>query len=174
MPEGETKSGRVEAEIPTQMIVAGIDPGKTGAMVILFPDGSTTAHRVPLMKLRGKERPAWTEWQSTWATALDFAGPDLIVIEEVAARPGQGVTSMFNFGQALGFVRAISCGVGCRVLPVTPAVWKGKLGLLKSDKNASRETARRLVPSIASEITRVKDDGVAEAALLAYWGDQFS
>lgn len=155
------------------MIVAGIDPGKTGALVILFPDGSTTAHRVPLMKLRGKERPAWTDWLATWLLALEMASPDLIVIEEVGARPGQGVTSMFNFGQSLGFVRAITASIGCRVETVTPAVWKGKLGLLKSDKNASRETARRILPSVSSEITRVKDDGVAEAALLAYYGQKY-
>lgn len=153
-------------------VVAGIDPGKTGALVILFPDGSAAAHRVPLMKLRGKERPAWTEWLITWRAALDFSGVDLIVIEEVAARPGQGVASMFGFGRSLGFAHAIAVAAGCTVLPVTPAVWKGKLGLLKSDKNASRETARRLVPSITPEITRVKDDGVAEAALLAYYGRQ--
>jgi len=154
-------------------IVTGIDPGKTGALVILFPDGSTAVHRVPLMKLRGKERPAWTEWAILWTNALAFAGPDLIVIEEVGARPGQGVTSMFNFGQALGFIRAIAAGAGCRIESVTPSIWKGKLGLLKSDKNASREAARRLVPSITGEVARVKDDGVAEAALLAYYGRKF-
>lgn len=197
MPEGETEPGRLQAPVPAETLltmackhgkrgncvlcaaewhagftVAGMDPGKTGAMVIVFPDGSTAVHRVPLMKLRGKERPAWTEWQANWATALELACPDLIVIEEVAARPGQGVTSMFNFGQALGFIRAIAAGAKCPVESVTPSVWKGKLGLLKSDKNASREIARRLMPSLAPAITRVKDDGVAEAALLAYYGRQ--
>lgn len=151
-------------------IVAGIDPGKGGALVILFADGSTSVHRVPLMKLRGKERPAWTEWEAHWRAALDFAGPDLIVIEEVGARPGQGVTSMFTFGRALGFGHAIAAATRCRVEHVTPAVWKGKLGLLKSDKNASREIARRLLPALTPEIARVKDDGVAEAALLACYG----
>lgn len=155
------------------MIVAGMDPGKTGAMVLLFSDGSTTVHRVPLMKLRGKEQPAWTDWQAQWAMALDLACPDLIVIESVAARPDQGTVSMFNFGQSLGFIRAIASGAKCRVEHVTPSVWKGKLGLLKSDKNASREIARRLMPTITPAVTRVKDDGVAEAALLAYYGRKF-
>ena len=84
------------------MIVAGIDPGKTGALVILYPDDSATACRVPFVKLRGKERPAWTDWHAQWSSALEFAAPDLIVIEDVSARPGQGVTSMFNFGDTLG------------------------------------------------------------------------
>lgn len=150
--------------------VAGMDPGKTGALVVLYPDNSTMVLRVPLMKLRGKEQPAWTEWGQQWSAALAMAEPDLIVIEDVHARPGQGVTSMFSFGKTLGFIHALAVCSKCTVQSVTPSVWKGKLGLLKSDKNASREMARRLLPSIDSHVARVKDDGVAEAALLAYYG----
>lgn len=148
----------------------GIDPGKTGAMVVLYPDGSTSAYRVPLIKIKGKEHPAWVTWFDVWATTLHTLTPDLILIEQVAARPGQGVSSMFNFGTVAGFVKAIACSTKCRFQYVTPSVWKSKLGLLKSDKNASREIARQLMPSLVPELTRVKDDGVAEAALLAYYG----
>lgn len=155
------------------MIVAGIDPGKTGALVILYPDDSTSVHRVPLMKHRGKEQPAWTDWATQWAQTLEWSDPDMIVIEDVAARPGQGVTSMFNFGKTLGFVHAIAAAQRKPLWLVTPSTWKGKMGLLKSDKNASRELSRRLLPLLAPEITRVKDDGVAEAALLAYYGRKF-
>lgn len=154
------------------MTIVGIDPGKTGAMVVLYPDGSATAYRVPLIKLKGKEQPAWTTWFDLWSVALRTIEPDLVVLESVAARPGQGVTSMFNFGQTLGFARAIACSANCRVELVTPSVWKSKLGLLNSDKNASREQARQLMPSLAPELTRVKDDGVADAALLAHYGRQ--
>lgn len=152
--------------------IAGIDPGKTGALAILYPDGSATAYRVPLIKLRGKEQPAWAAWFDLWSVSLQTVQPDLIVLESVAARPGQGVTSMFNFGQSLGFAKAIACSANCRVEHVTPSVWKGKLGLLKSDKNASREMARQLMPPLAPELKRVKDDGVADAALLAHYGRQ--
>ena len=152
--------------------IAGIDPGKTGAMAILYPDSSVTAYRVPLIKLRGKPKPAWTAWFDLWATTLQTIQPDLIVLESVAARPGQGVTSMFGFGETLGFARAIACSANCHIETVTPSVWKAKLGLLNSDKNASRELARQFMPSLAPELTRVKDDGVAEAALLAHYGRQ--
>jgi crossover junction endodeoxyribonuclease RuvC len=155
------------------MTIVGIDPGKTGAMVLLYPDDSTSVHRVPLMNLRGKEQPAWVEWAQQWQQTLDISEPDLIVLEIVAARPGQGVTSMFNFGQTLGFVRSLAALADCRFEQVTPQAWKTKLGLLKSDKNASRELARRLMPSLTSDIARVKDDGVAEAALLAYYGRKY-
>ncbi len=148
------------------MIVAGIDPGMTGAMVILFPDNSTIVCRVPLMK-KGKIQPAWSEWFRSWNMTSDV---DMVVIEQVGAMPRQGSASGFNFGRSYGFAHAIASGWSIPVHFVTPAVWKGKMGLLKADKNASREEARRLMPSIAPEVTRVKDDGVAEAALLAYYG----
>ena len=151
------------------MIITGIDPGKTGAMVTLFPDDSAIIHRVPLMKLKGKEVPAWSEWWHQWSGVE----PEKIVIEQIGARPTQGVTSMFNFGVSYGFVQAIAASTGAPIHFVTPNVWKGKLGLLNSDKNASREMARRLMPKIGPEVTRVKDDGVAEAALLAWYGRQF-
>jgi len=60
------------------MITAGIDPGKTGAMVILFPDNSVIVNRVPLMKLRGKEQPAWSDWWQQWSVSAE--GVDRFVV----------------------------------------------------------------------------------------------
>lgn len=155
------------------MIVGGIDPGKTGALCILFPDDAGLVFRVPLVKLP-KETPAWAEWASTWGNALCFTPPDLIVIEQVGARPGQGVTSMFTFGKSYGFAHALAAAVGCRIAFVTPAAWKPKMGIAKgADKNASREKVRNTLPRLAAAVTRVKDDGVAEAALLALYGREY-
>lgn len=153
------------------MIVAGIDPGKSGAMVILTGDNAGAAWRVPTVKTP-KEVPAWADWWRTWSAPLAF-GIDLIVIEQVGARPTQGVTSMFNFGQSLGFVKALAMSADAPVHYVTPSVWKGKFGLLNTDKSASREKARTLMPALEAEFRRVKDDGVAEAALLAYYGRKY-
>ena len=155
------------------MIIAGLDPGKTGAMVMLYPDNSTTVLRVPLQKLRGKEKPAWADWANLWGATWDFACPDMFVIEDVAARPNQGVVSMFNFGLCYGFARGLIATQSKPMHFVTPSVWKGKMGLLNSDKNASREKARMLLPSLGGDLTRVKDDGVAEAALLALYGRKY-
>jgi crossover junction endodeoxyribonuclease RuvC len=152
------------------MIVAGIDPGKTGAMVILFPDNAGLVFTVPLMK-KPKEVPAWSEWAQTWGNALAFTPPDLIVIELVSARPGQGVTSMFTFGKSYGFAHALAAAVGCRIEFVTPAVWKPKVGIARgADKNSSRERVRNVLPRLSHAVTRAKDDGIAEAALLALYG----
>jgi crossover junction endodeoxyribonuclease RuvC len=152
------------------VIIAGLDPGKTGALVVVYPDNSIMVLRVPLQKLRGKERPAWAGWAVSWMQELAFAAPDMFVIEDVHARPGQGVTSMFNFGLSYGFARGLIAAQQRPMHFVTPSVWKSKMGLLNSNKDASREEARRLLPQLAGDLTRVKDDGVAEAALLALYG----
>lgn len=153
------------------MIVAGIDPGKGGSMVLALDNGGVAVFRVPIVKLP-KETPAWSEWARTWTAALAF-GIDAVVIEQVGARPTQGTVSMFNFGRTLGFAHALAASADAPIHFVTPAVWKGKFGLLKADKAASREKARTLLPLLEPELRRVKDDGVAEAALLALYGRKF-
>ena len=155
-------------------IIAGIDPGKSGALAIQWPDGGLEFHDVPTIKLKGKDKPAWGQWSREWCMALEFAGVDMVVIEDISARPGQGVTSMFTFGRTLGFAHGIVAAItSCPVHFVTPAVWKGKLGLLNSSKGASREKCSNLFPGSAKDLVRVKDDGRAEAALLAHYGRKF-
>lgn len=158
---------------PSNAIIAGIDPGKTGAMAITYADGDVQFFDVPMVKLRGKPQPAWMEWERSWSAALEFAAPDMVVIEDVAARPGQGVSSMFKFGRTLGFVHAMAAGSGGAVHFVTPSIWKGKLGLLNSSKGASREKMIALYPRSAAKLSRVKDDGRAEAALIAHYGRKY-
>jgi crossover junction endodeoxyribonuclease RuvC len=161
------------------LIFCGVDPGKTGAMVTLFEDGSTVVDRVPIEKRKGKkDRPDFPLWARLWSSSIQMNGPDVFVMEQVEARPGQGVTSMFSFGKAQGF----AMGVIMTAAPVPvqyayPAVWKTALGLIGLDKSASIAAAFDLVPSIRPELERklkgntadVKH-GIAEAALLAYYG----
>lgn len=160
------------------VIIAGIDPGKTGALAISYPDGHHEFLDVPRNEVRGKDVPAWGQWHTDWSNALEFACVDLVMIELVTAGQNgvtQGVQSMFNFGGTLRFAHAIALGVRPRprVEFVTPAVWKGKLGLLNSGKGASREKCRTIYPATASSLVRVKDDGRAEAALIAHYGRKF-
>lgn len=154
-------------------IVAGIDPGSTGALAILYPDGTAEFFDVLMIKVKNKPKPAWQDWQRSWSAALDFAGVDRIIIENVFARPGQGVASMFTFGRTLGFAHSIAVASGAAIQFVTPGVWKGKLGLLNSGKGASREACVNLYPSTAPKLDRVKDDGRAEAVLIAHYGKKF-
>lgn len=160
------------------MILCGIDPGKTGAMVTLFEDGSTLIDRVPIERRKGKkDRPDYPLWARSWASSISFNAPDVFVIEQVEARPRQGVTSMFSFGKSMGFAMGVALASGLPVQYAYPGVWKAKLGLLGADKRASLALASELVPSILPELQRklvgntleVKH-GIAEAALLAYYG----
>lgn len=160
------------------MLVAGIDPGKTGAMVTLFEDGSTVVDRVPLVKTpTGRVRPNYEEWARGWQASISFSRPDVFMLELVEARPGQGVTSMFNFGKTLGFAMGVIMCSGIPVHQERPNVWKAKLGLVGFDKAASVALARKLVPSIVPELdskrrgnTADVRHGIAEAALLSYYG----
>lgn len=154
-------------------VIAGIDPGKTGALSIVYPDGFVECYDVPVVKLKGKTVPAWSNWFDVWQSALGIADVKLVVIEDVASRPGQGVTSMFSFGRSLGFVHAIAAAERCSVQFVSPSTWKGKLGLLNSSKGASREKATMLYPKARGLMDRVKDDGRAEAILLAHYGRKY-
>ena len=95
--------------------------------------------------------------------------PDVAWIERVHALPGQGVTSSFSFGLSYGLVRGVLAGHGVPLSLVTPNEWK-RLFRLSSDKNESRFMAARLFPTNAASFARVKDDGRAEASLLALFG----
>lgn len=154
------------------MIIAGIDPGKTGALAIIYGPKHVEFFDVPRDKVKGKDVPAWAAWANEWSCAMELAGVEMVMIENVASRPGQGVSSMFKFGRTLGFAHAIVLSVRPRprVDFTTPAQWKGKLGLLNSSKGASREKAVNLYPCAAKDLQRVKDDGRAEALLMAHFG----
>ena len=146
------------------MIIAGIDPGANGGLAYLGRSGLTV---LPVPKV-GKEvdKPAWA---SDWHSWLDQA--DHIFIEQVGAMPGQGVTSMFNFGLVTGFVQALAFSAGVPVSFVRPQEWKKGVGIpTGSEKGASRIRASQLFPNDADKWSRVKDDGLAEAALIAYYG----
>lgn len=161
------------------MIVAGIDPGKTGAMVTLFEDGSTIIDRIPLRRgatPKSKLRPDYEEWSRNWRRSLDFNRPDMFFMELVEARPEQGTVSMFSFGKVMGFAMGLISAYDAPIHYERPAIWKAKMGLIGYDKSASIALARDLVPSIIPELDRklkgntsdVKH-GIAEAALLAYY-----
>ena len=90
------------------------------------------------------------------------------VVESVHSMPGQGVTSSFNFGRSLGATEGVFAACGRPIVYVSPARWKRSLGL-SADKTASRRRAIELWPDRTALFGRVKDNGRAEAALIAYW-----
>lgn len=152
--------------------ILGIDPGLSGAIAFyLFgPEADTVeCYDVPTHSINGKNKLDLIQLSQMIHLHLPV---DLAVIEDVAAMPKQGVTSTFSFGYAAGAVGGIVASCGIRHEMVRPHIWKRAMGI-GSDKDLSRRKASQRWPSDAGYWTRKRDDGRAEAALLALYGAQY-
>ena len=148
------------------MRILGIDPGLNGALAIL-DDGTLEVFDVPAVEARTRGREVdWSE-VARW---IDAAGHiDQAIIESAGAMPQQGVASMFKFGFVCGGLRGIVAAHFIPVTDVTPKKWKGALAVPKA-KDGARARASELFPTYSHLWQRVKDDGRAEASLIALWG----
>ena len=150
--------------------IIGIDPGAAGAVAILENGRLTQVFDMPVVEIsvggKAKKRVA-PELLATELRLYNLADT-IAVVEQVGAMPGQGVTSMFAFGQAYGLVLGVLAGLWIPTTTVTPATWKKALKL-NTGKDGARAKAAQLWPAQADQFKRVKDDGRAEAALLAHW-----
>ena len=90
-----------------------------------------------------------------------------VVIEQVSAMPGQGVTSMFNFGQSFGVLKGVCSAMQLPTYFVRPAKWKKYFNLINSEKDASRTKAIEIFPYISAQLSKKKDSNKADAILLA-------
>ena len=90
-----------------------------------------------------------------------------VVIEQVSAMPGQGVTSMFNFGQSYGILKGICSAMQLPIYFVRPAKWKKYFNLINSEKDASRTRAIEIFPYFSSNLSKKKDSNKADAMLIA-------
>lgn len=151
------------------MLIYGIDPGFTGAIALYWPDdtGKIEVHDMPVMK-NPKGKTIINPHGVLDILANEGSGKSLAVIEQVGAMRGQGVSSMFRFGQGLGVVEACAAASKLPLQYVTPAKWKKHFGLTR-DKGVSRGLAMQRLPDYASEFSRAKDDGRAEAVLIALY-----
>ena len=91
----------------------------------------------------------------------------VMVVEQVNAMPGQGVTSMFNFGQTFGAIKGICAALGLPIFFVSPAKWKKHFELINSSKDASRTKAIEMYPSISQQLSKKKDVNKSDAILIA-------
>lgn len=149
----------------------GIDPGISGAVAILDKSGGLIeVFDMPTVELKvGK---ATKRRVSPELLTQELRGKwemiDAAVIEQVASSPQMGVSSAFSFGESFGIIKGVLAAMHIPVQTVPPAVWKRALKL-NSSKDGSRAKAIQLWPAQAGEFKRAKDDGRAEAALIAYW-----
>jgi crossover junction endodeoxyribonuclease RuvC len=165
-----------EGSMDRSVLVVAMDPGISGAVSATRWERRTSVfHRVASMPV---EEKASGRRQIDTAGLFQLVGEmtegdcDVrFVIERVSAMPGQGVSGMFSLGDSFGSARAIAACFS-PMHPVrleSPAVWKKALGLLKKPKSASLRLARRLYPDARPFLARAKDEGRAEALLLAHY-----
>ena len=99
----------------------------------------------------------------------------VVVVEQVNAMPGQGVTSMFNFGQSFGVIKGICSALTLPIYFVRPVKWKKHFNLIGSSKDASRTKATELFPSFSNDMAKKKDANKADAILIGrYFLDHFN
>jgi len=148
----------------------GIDPGVSGAVAILNSRGHLLdVFDAPTVEMKvGKALKRRISPEILVSLLLPFTDASAWV-EQVSARPGQGVSSMFAFGESYGLVKGVLAGLQIQTNTVTPNAWKKELQL-NAGKDASRAKAAQMWPQQAGEFSRVKDDGKAEAALIAEYG----
>ena len=153
------------------MLIIGIDPGISGA-ICFFHDGEVKdIIEMPSMA-DGKKNKRQINSQQVFNEISARIGSTpkkeiIVVIEQVSAMPGQGVTSMFNFGQSFGVIKGICSAMQLSMYFVRPAKWKKYYGLIKTEKDASRTKVIEIFPYISSKLSKKKDSNKADAILIA-------
>jgi len=153
------------------MLIIGIDPGITGA-ICFFEDGKIIdVVEMPNMA-EGKKNKRQVNgaqiYHEIYKRIKNLEKKDIkVVIEQVAAMPGQGVTSMFNFGQSFGVLKGICAAMQIPMYFVRPAKWKKYFNLINSEKDASRTKAIEIFPHFSAQLSRKKDSNKADAILIS-------
>ena len=153
------------------MLIIGIDPGISGS-ICFFQDGAIIdVVEMPTMTEGKKNKKQVNGSQifneiSERIKKLDKKNIK-VVIEQVSAMPGQGVTSMFNFGQSYGILKGICSAMQLPMHFVRPVKWKKYFNLINSEKDASRTRAIEIFPYFSSHLSRKKDSNKADAILIA-------
>ena len=153
------------------MLIIGIDPGISGS-ICFFQDGKIIdVVEMPTMTEGKKNKKQVNGSQIFNEISEKIKKLDKkeikVVIEQVSAMPGQGVTSMFNFGQSFGILKGICSAMQLPMYFVRPAKWKKYFNLINSEKDASRTKAIEIFPYFSSHLLRKKDSNKADAILIA-------
>ncbi len=151
------------------MKIIGIDPGLSGGIAILNNDKIKEVFDMPVMAEGKKNKRQLNSAQlvNLLKKNIDSDDETVIVVEQVNAMPGQGVTSMFNFGQTFGAIKGICAALGLPIHFVRPAKWKKHFELINSSKDASRTKVIEMYPSISDKLSKKKDVNKSDAVLIA-------
>ena len=153
------------------MLVIGIDPGISGSICFFHEGQIIDVVEMPTMadgKKNKKQVNGSQIFNEISERIKKFEKKDIkVVIEQVSAMPGQGVTSMFNFGQSFGILKGICSAMQLPMYFVRPAKWKKYFNLINSEKDASRTKAIEIFPYFSGQLSRKKDSNKADAILIA-------
>ena len=153
------------------MLIIGIDPGISGS-ICFFDDGKIIdVVEMPTMT-EGKKNKRQVNGSQIYneisKRIIKYEKQNVrVIIEQVSAMPGQGVTSMFNFGQSYGILKGICSAMQLPMYFVRPAKWKKYFSLINSEKDASRTRAIEMFPYFSSQLSKKKDSNKADAILIA-------
>ena len=153
------------------MLIIGIDPGISGALCFMEQGKIIDVIDMPSMA-DGKKNKKQVNGSQIYNEIAKRVDKDSIfntrvVIEHVTAMPGQGVTSMFNFGQSFGILKGICSAMQLPMYFVRPAKWKRYFNLINSEKDASRTRAIEIFPYFSTQLSKKKDSNKADAILIA-------
>ena len=153
------------------MLIIGIDPGISGSICFLQDGKIVDVVEMPTMTEGKKNKKQVNGSQIVNEISEKIKELDKreikVVIEQVSAMPGQGVTSMFNFGQSFGILKGICSSMQLPMYFVRPAKWKKYFNLINSEKDASRTRAIEIFPYFSNQLSRKKDSNKADAILIA-------
>ena len=153
------------------MLIIGIDPGISGSICFLEDGIIKDVLEMPTMtegKKNKKQVNGSQIYNEIFFRIKTSEKKNIkVVIEQVSAMPGQGVTSMFNFGQSFGILKGICSAMQLPIYFVRPAKWKKYFNLINSEKDASRTRAIEIFPYFSSNLSKKKDSNKADAILIA-------
>jgi crossover junction endodeoxyribonuclease RuvC len=160
------------------MLIIAIDPGISGS-ICFFEDGKILdVLEMPTMT-EGKKNKKQVNGSQIYNEILKrirkLNKRDIkVIIEHVSAMPGQGVTSMFNFGQSFGILKGVCSAMQLPMYFVRPVKWKKYFNLINSEKDASRTKAIEIFPYFSPNLAKKKDSNKADAILIAsYYYETF-
>ena len=151
------------------MKIIGIDPGLSGAIAVMKNNKVLNIFEIPVMSEGKKNKRQLNSAQLVRLLKDNIKDEEevSVIVEQVNAMPGQGVTSMFNFGQTFDAIKGICAALSLPIFFVRPSKWKKHFELINSSKDSSRTKAIEMYPLLSSELSKKKDVNKSDAILIA-------
>ena len=150
------------------MRIIGIDPGLSGGIAILDDLKIFDVFDMPIMSEGKKNKNQLNSAQLVNIIKEHIlTGNTFVIVEQVSAMPGQGVTSMFNFGQTFGAIKGVCAALNLSIFFVRPSKWKKHFDLINSSKDSSRTKAIEMYPKLSNQLAKKKDVNKSDAILIA-------